>query len=409
MPSDPAASFDPTPDVARWLVSDEGLGVLRDTVADLDGGADELAVATRLRRGGVAAEHARGVLDAAVARRRARPRVPDADDLVLTTSSLEQSSHPAASGARAARYATAAAVTDLCSGVGGDALAIAARGARVTAVDLDAARLIFLAHNASVRGHDVRTVVADVLEHPVPPATLVHADPGRRSGGRRLRRLGELLPPVPELVARTAPAAGVGIALSPAVDLHDPGLPGEGELEFLQLGPQLLESSLWLGDLRRGDALATATLLEEDGSPRHRLSRTDPSPTTLPVGGIGDVLLEPRAAAVRARLHDQLGEELGARRVARHRALLTTDDAPASPWFDAWQVDAVLPLRAKAVAAWLRANDAGPVEIATHGVDVDPSDWWRRVGRPVRGPEGTRLHLVRLDTGSVCVVGRPLR
>ncbi|MBW3619719.1 MAG: hypothetical protein KY461_05695 [Actinobacteria bacterium] len=407
MPSDPAASFDPAPDVARWLVGDAGLDVLADVVRELDGGTAELAVATRLRRDGLAPDRARIALDAAVARRRARARFPDADALVLTTSALEQSSHPAASAARAARYADAASTTDLCSGIGGDALAIAARGPTVVAVDRDAARMTLLEHNARVRGLDVTAVVADVLAYPVPAGSPVHADPGRRAAGRRLRRLSELHPPVPSLLAHVAPAPGVGVALSPAVDLADPALPAAAELEFLQLGPQLLEASLWLGGLRHGSAVATATLLAADGAVRERRTRTAP-PAELPVGEVGSVLLEPRAAAVRARLHDTLGEELGARRLARHRALLTADAHVPSPWFDAWQVEAVLPLRAKDIAAWLRSADVGPVELATHGLDADPVAWWRRIGRPPRGPAGTRVHLVRLDDGAVCLIGRPL-
>lgn len=404
MPSDPATSFAPSAAAARWLVGGEGLRRLADVVAELDAGADELAIADRLRRDGVDPEHARTVLDAAQARYLARGRLPAADELVLTRAAWEQASHPAASTARAARFAGADAVTDLCSGVGGDALAIASAGPHVTAVDRDPARLTLLAHNAAVLGLPVTTVVADVLRHPIEAGALVHADPGRRAGGRRLRRLGELQPPVPALLAAVAPAAGAGVALSPAVDLADPDLPADAELEFLQLGPQLLESSLWLGDLRRGGAVATATLLDDDGAVVHRATRDGP-PAELPVGALGAVLLEPHAAAVRARVHATLGEELGARRIARSRALLTADAAPSSPWFDVWQVDAVLPLRAKAVAAWLRSADVGPVEIATHGLDADPVAWWRRLGRPPRGPEGTRIHLVRLDDGAVCVVG----
>lgn len=405
MPSDPAADFALAPDAARWLVADEGRRRVDEVVAELDAGADELGVAARLRRTGLDPERARSAIDGAYARIRARGRVDRAEELVLTTSALEQSSHPAVAAARAARFAGATAVTDLCSGVGGDALAIAAIGPSVTAVDRDEARLVLLAHNAAVLGLDVTTVVDDVLRRPVAPGSTVHTDPGRRAGGRRLRRLDELVPPVPALLAATAPAAGVGLALSPAVDLADPSLPDDGELEFLQLGPQLLESSLWLGELRRGGAVATATLLDDEGRVLHRAGRDGP-PATLPVGPVGRVLLEPRAAAVRARVHDALGEELGARRIARQRALLTADEAPPSPWFDRWEVEAVLPMRTRTVAAWLRDHDVGPVEIATHGVDADPVEWWRRLGRPPRGPEGTRIHLVRLDDGAACVIGR---
>lgn len=406
MPSGPAAGFLLTEAVASWLVSAPGRDVLAGVVADLDGGADELAVAARLRRDGVDGDRARGLLDAAQARRRARERYPDADELVLTTSALEQASHPSAAAWRARRYGDAGAsgrpVLDLGSGVGGDTLAIAASGPPVTAVDLDPARLVLLRHNAAVRGLDVTTVVADVLDHPVPSEALVHADPGRRRDGRRLRRLGEYLPPVPDLLAHTSGAAGVGVVVSPAVDLGDPGLPDGVELEFVQHDRQLLEASLWRGDLRRDAAVARATLLPAGES----RSRTGP-PVPLPVAAIGAVLLEPAPAAVRARLHDELGAECAARRIARRRALLTADAVPDGPWFRSWLVEDVLPLRAKAVRQRLRTLEDAPVEIATAGVDADPEEWWRRLGRPPRGPQGRRLHLVRTDDRAVCVVTRP--
>lgn len=403
MSSMPAAGFVLAPETAGWLVGREGLACLQETTAELEQGSDELAVATRLRSSGVPPERARALLDAAQARRRARERYDDADALVLTTAGLEQASHPAASAARAARFAAAGAeaVTDLCAGLGGDALALAERVAGVTAVDRDPARLTLLEHNARVRGVAVTTEVADVLQRPVDPAAFVHADPGRRRDGRRLRHLAEYQPGVPALATHTRGAAGSGIVVSPAVGLADPGLPEDAELEFVQLGRQLLEASIWRGALRHEGAVARATLLDTGAS----VSRAGP-PVEPPLGDVGELLLEPAPAAVRARVHGQLAAAVGARRLATRRALLTAEHRPAGPWFQVWLVEAVLALRVKPIRRWLREHDDEPVEIATHGVDADPDQWWRRLGRPPRGPRGRRLHLVRLDDGARCIVTR---
>ncbi len=59
--------------------------------------------------------------------------------------------------------AGARTVLDVCAGAGGDAIALARRGLRVTAVERDAARLALLAHNARVYGVAARL-------------TLVHGD-----------------------------------------------------------------------------------------------------------------------------------------------------------------------------------------------------------------------------------------
>ncbi len=401
MSAGPASSASLSPEVATWLVSEAGLEQLATVTAALDAGERELAIAARIRASGLDIGRSSAILDAAVARRRARDRYADADRLVFTTTALEQASHPAASALRAARYRDDGAIVDLCAGIGGDTLALAEVGP-VTAIDRDPARLVLLARNAAVRGRTVETVVADVLTYPVGAGAWVHADPGRRLEGRRLRRLGEYLPPVPDLLAHVAGAAGAGVVVSPAVDLTDPGLPPDAELEFIQHGRRLLEASLWTGGLRTGAAVARATLLPV-GESRVR----EGPPVELPVAGIGAVLLDPAPAAVRARLHGELGAEVGAHRLARRRALLTAATVPDGPWFEAWLVEDVLPLHAPGGRTKrLRELADAPIEIATHGVDADPEEWWRRLGSPPRGPQGRRLHLVRTDDGALCVVTR---
>jgi hypothetical protein len=367
--------------------------------AALDAAQDELAVATRLRTDGLSPDRATAVVGAAAARRRARPRWPDADRLLFTPTALEQASDPLVSAWRAGRLGEGQ-VHDLGAGIGGDALAIAAAGAAVTAVELDEGRLELLGHNARVRGLEVARRVGDALAVRLPPAATMHADPGRRRDGRRVRRLADHQPPVGALLARHASAPGRAVVLSPAVDLTDPDLPDDGELEFVQVGDELRESVLWLAALRRGRSRATATLLPAEVS----RSRTDRGPR-LPVGEIGDLLLHVAPAAVRARLHDELGAEVGAHRLATHLALLTVRDDPGpSPWFRRRRVHATLPARPKAVRAWLRTADARPLEIAVHGLDADPVAWWRALGRPPRGPAGWRLELLRTDHGGTAVI-----
>jgi hypothetical protein len=387
------------PGTARWLTSDEGLAAVARATASLDAGRDELALASSLRRDGLDAERATAVMGAATSRRRARDRWEDADRLLFTPSALEQASDPEVSAWRARRL-TGEEVWDLCAGAGGDALAIAATGATVHAVDLDAGRLELLAHNATVRQLDIPTQVADALQFDLPAGAVMHADPGRRRDGRRVRRLAHHLPAVGALLEVHASARSRVVVLSPAVDLADPDLPDDAELEFVQVGDDLLESVLWLGAARRGEARATATLLPS-GESRSRAARGP----RLPVGDVGEYLLHLAPAAVRARLHDDLGAEVRARRLATGRALLTSDHDPGtSPWFRRRRIRAVLPARPRAVRNWLREADELPIEIAVHGLDADPSAWWRALGRPPRGPTGWRIELVRTDQGGTAIV-----
>lgn len=385
---------------ARWLCRSEGLQAVARATARLDAGASELTVGTELREhGGLDAERATAVLAAAAARRRARRDWPQADRMLLTGVGLEQASAPAVAAWRARRLA-GRGVWDLCAGLGGDALAIAATGAEVTAVDLDAARLCLLAHNAEVLGLSVTTRVADALEVRPPARAWLHADPARRRDGRRVRRLADHVPPVDALLRRHAAAVARGVVLSPAVDLDDAALPADAELEFVADGQGLRESVAWLGAARSPGVVASATLLP---SGHHRTRRG--APARLPVGAVGTHLVEVEPAAVRARLHAEVGLEIGARRLARRRALLTVDGAPpASPWYRARPVVAVLPARQKALRRWLGDHPRLPVELVAHGMEIDPTAWWRGLGRPPRGPQGLRIELVRTDEGAKAVV-----
>jgi hypothetical protein len=396
-------------EVAAWLTSREGLDAVAAATRWLDDGQEPLRVAERVRGEGIDAARGAAVVAAATARRRARARWPDADRLLFTRTGLEQASDPAVSAWRARRFAGVAALEDRASGLGGDTLALGATGAAVTAIDLDPARLALLRHNAAVRGVEVATVLADALTHPVPRLGPVHVDPGRRDGGRRLRRLAELRPPVPALVDHLAPVvvdAGIAIVLSPAVDLADPDLPGGVELEFVQLGEDLVEAVAWTGALRATDTpAATAAILPADGGEVVTRSRHGTVPRR-PVGTVGDHLVEFAPAAVRARLHDEVAVEIDAIRVAERRALFTCRGAPPPPsvWWRTRPIVAVLPARPAAVRRWLATAEDRPVELVRHGVDGDLAAFRRGLGGPPGGPQGWRIELVRLDRGAMAIV-----
>jgi hypothetical protein len=276
---------------------------------------------------------------------------------------------------------------------------------------------VLLAHNAEVAGCSVSTHHADALTVALPPGAVVHADPSRRRDGRRVRRLADHQPSVPALLAAHRRTGAWALALSPGVDLDDPDLSddlGDIEVEYVQLGDALVEATVWLRPDDSGSRRTRATLLQDGEVVASRLG--DPATRNrLPVGELGAVLIEPAPAAVRARVHDDLGREIGAWRVADHRALLTSGlTPPPSPWYRARPVEAVLPARHKELRRWLRsrqdaAGAALEVELVLHGVDADPLELWRSLGRPPRGPHGLRLEFLRRDHDTITVVTRTPR
>ena len=434
---------------ARWLTSVAGLAAVTAVTRRLDEGATTLAVAEQLR--GAVADPARraAVVDAALARRRARARWPDAESLLFTGEALEQASDPAVSAHRAARLVVALTadggrggggagrLVDLGCGVGGDTLALARAappGVEVHAVDRDPGRLALLAHNAEVAGVEVTIRCADLRELTLSPHDVLHADPGRREGGRRLRHLSEYQPPVDALLAAHGHAAAGAVALAPGVDIDDAALPEDVEVEYVQLGDALVEATLWWGAAAADGPAVRRTRASLLPAPTGPGPSTSPILTShlgvpserewLPVAEVGALLIDPAAAVVRARLHDDLGRSIGAWRTARHRAVLSADRTPpTSPWLRARRVLAVLPGRPRAVRAWLRSAEAAAawrelagqhdaaaatttptVEVVLHGVDADPVAVWRELGRPPRGPRGIRVELLRRDTDTITVV-----
>lgn len=394
----------PSPEVAAWLVSSDGLHTLADVTVRIEG-SDALSVGTALRERGLAPDRAAAVTSVAETRLRARERYDDADRLVFTPTLLEQASHPAVAAWRARRFRDAGTVVDLCCGAGSDAMVLSEH-ATVVAVDRDPVACELARHNVRARGGAAMTVLGDARRPPIRPGPPVHIDPSRRRGSRRARALADYRPAVPAVLPDLRAAVGAGLIVSPAVDLDDRDLPDDGELEFVQVDDDLVEAVVWLGDLRTAGVRASATLLGSDGRVRARLARVGP-PGELPVRPFGRWLVEVAPAVVRSRLHDRVAAALDAWRVAERRALLSTDRRPdRSPLYRTWEVEAVLPVRARDLRRWLRDAEELPLEIATHGLDVDPEELWTRLGSPPRGPSGRRLHLVRLDTGAAAVATR---
>jgi hypothetical protein len=390
----------PDPDDARWLVSAAGRRVLEAVSSALAEGDDLLPVATALRRDGIPVKRAALVTDVATTQRRWGHDHPPGT--ILTRAAAEQASHPVVAAWRARRFAGVRTVVDLCCGVGVDAMAIARHADAVVGVEVDETRGVLAAHNLATSGADGGVVVGDASRPPVKLDGPVHADPSRRRGRRRARRLDDYDPPVSVLMGVLGEATSWGIVLSPAVNLADPALPGDVEIEFIQVGSALVEAVSWGGGLRDEGAVATATLLPE-GITATRTSTVD----RLPVAPPGEWLLEVVPAAVRARLHDVFAEAAGGRRLARGRALFTTTVEPEpSPWYDAHRIEAVLSARPRPIRAWLEDHPDAPVEVLSRGVDIDVDHLWRAIGAPPRGPQGRRIHLIRLDEGAVAIITR---
>lgn len=339
---------------------------------------------------------ARAAVEQTLLRRRARSKFPASFDLFFTRDGLEQATAEAVALHRARRFEGFPLAFDLGCGIGGDALALA-RSTRVVAADTDGLRVQILKANASRRtlADRIRVVRADVTRRFIkpPPGTAAFADPSRRLGGRRTRRVETAQPRLTDLMTWLPNLAGLGVKVSPAVDLKEVGrLPCE--VEFVSLDGDLKEATLWFGSLRHGTH--RATILPEG------LTLEAETPPGLGVGPVGRYLIEPDPAVMRAGLVTLLGDKLGARLLSSGIGLLTSDHEVPTPWGRTYRVVRADPFRLRSLQAMLAERGVGRLTIKRRGSPVEPEAIERKL--KLRGSGEATILLTRLQGVSSVVL-----
>jgi len=173
---------------------------------------------------------------------------------------LSAALHKAATFARVAP--AGALVVDIGCGVGGDAIALA-RAFPLLAVELSPARSWMAHRNLHMLSLRHLVVQADFnqLAMHLPSSTLLHADPARRTGGKR--GSSQYFPGIECIASIAATCSLAAIKVSPAADFA--ALPA-APLELIAVDDHVVEATLWLG--RGRDALRlqdrTATLIGDE-------------------------------------------------------------------------------------------------------------------------------------------------
>ncbi|MFC5215474.1 THUMP-like domain-containing protein [Streptomyces coerulescens] len=379
------------------LLTPEGRALL-DVVRDTDP-ADELAVATRLRR-----EHPAELVSAALGQARLRQRAvakfgaADAGRMFFTPNGVEQSTRASVAAYRAGRMRELGigSVADLCCGIGGDALALARAGIRVLAVDRDPATAAAARANAEALGLAdlIEVREADVTEVDTGGYDAVFVDPARRGGRGRIFDPEAYSPPLSWAVdaAREAPHAALKIA--PGIP-HE-AVPDDAEAEWISDGGDVKEAVLWFGT---APGAIRATLLP---GPRTLLSRGLPDPEVRPVGRY---LYEPDGAVIRAHLVAEVAEDLDGGLVDATIAYITADELRQTPYATAYEITDRLPFNVKKLKALLREREVGVLTVKKRGSAVEPEELRRKV-KP-QGPNAATVFLTRVAGAPTMLVGRP--
>ena len=407
---------------------------------------EALALGERLRAQG----HSPDLVAAALTQQRLRARAaakfgPFASTMLFTSDGLEQATRLAVAAHHAARYQHAGTtrVADLGCGIGGDALALAGLGLGVLAVERDEATAALATVNlmrfpeVTVRCADAREV--DLVAEGVDG---VFADPARRSGGRRLTDPEQWSPPLSTVLAWREQVPALGVKAAPGID--HALLPADAHVQWVSVDGGVLEADIWCGPLALegpgrsalvlrsapdatgevGDggagpdsgtgagSAAAGTTTSPDAVARPAVARlsdpecTDPTAPPLqlpPIAGqeeLGEYVLEPDGAAIRAGLVAHLASRAGATPLAPRIAYLTGPRLPGAdlaPFLRAWRVREVLPLRLKALRVRVREQGIGRLEIHRRGVDVSPDAL--RASLHLAGQAGETWLLTRMGPG----------
>ncbi|MFJ2831865.1 SAM-dependent methyltransferase [Streptomyces sp. NPDC087263] len=392
-PPSPLASF-------ATLLTPEGRALL-DEVRGTDP-AQELAVATRLRR-----EHPAALVSAALGQARLRQRAAakfgaeDAERMYFTPNGVEQSTRTTVATHRAQRLRALGvrSVADLCSGIGGDAIALARAGIRVLAVDRDPLTVAVARANADALGLAdlIEVREADVTEVDVSAYEAVFVDPARRGGRGRIFDPEAYSPPLSWAVGTASKAPLAALKIAPGVP-HE-AIPAEAEAEWISDGGDVKEAVLWFGT---EPGLVRATLLP---GPREVRGRGLPDPA---VRSVGRYLYEPDGAVIRAHLVAEVAEELDGGLVDETIAYITTDAARATPYASGYRITDQLPFGVKKLKALLREREVGVLTVKKRGSAVEPEELRRKVLPKAQGPNSATVFLTRVAGAPTMLVGHPL-
>lgn len=389
----------------RSLLTPEGWALL-ESLPPYDEQA-AIALGEKLRVEG----HDAGLVAAALTQSRLRARAHDklgpfADAMLLTPDGLEQATRLAVAAHHARRFVGAGVrrVADLGCGLGSDAMAFAALGLPVLAIDADELTAAFATVNlrhwadVEVRCHDVTTLDLPAM---LEPGDGVWLDPARRTtspgpGGRSKRTFDPeaFSPPYSFVldVAQQFPATGAKLAPGIAHRL----LPEGAEAQWVSVGGDVVECALWCGPLAREGVARSALVLDGAGGTHEVLGDADAGRPAS--GAVGAYLHEPDGAVIRAGLVGEVAAQLGARLIDPTIAYLTTDQVASSPVVHSYVVEDVMAFHLKALRAALRDRGVGTLTIKKRGSAIDPTQLRRQLR--LHGDAEATIALTR-------VAGRP--
>ncbi|TWT89637.1 hypothetical protein Mal64_00140 [Pseudobythopirellula maris] len=390
MPTTPPAGNDPIdPADCAWLLGEEANRLLVDNA---EAQATPQTVA-RLRKS-LPPQRAALVLLTVELRRRAANKFSRSDHMFFSRVGLEQATDEWTARYKAERFAGRRDARDLCTGVGGDLIALGGV-APASGVDRDGVLARFAERNAAAYGlENVAVQSCEASVAAVADCAAWHIDPDRRPQGRRTTQVAAHSPSLETLEAMHAATPHAAIKLAPAAEAPETWRQ-ERELEWISRGGECRQLVVWSGALatqagkRRATAIRAGANIPESES---RIATfVGPAGAAIePATSLGRYVLEPDPAVLAADLSGALAAKHGLGGVEPGVAYFTADKAPREPLLAAFEVLDVMPMDRKRLSAWLDERSVGRLEIKVRGLSVDPAALRKQL-RPRGDAEATLL------------------
>ncbi len=315
------------------------------------------------------------------------PQMMGSDDLLQQASSIRLGRYIARRLAR-----TGGSVHELCCGMGGDAISLAAEGMKVACVDISGESLICARQN--VRAADFADKCtfcqADIAELDLPADSVVHIDPDRRFGGRRSVAMEDYSPPADVLRKLVETTRAGAMKLSPALgrdELADwPGV----TLEHISEGGTCKQLVVWWGVNAENDAAAgeaggnRATIVSGELDAPQSISISAgvaPLAEIRAIENAGEYLIEPGPEVLAAGAVDDLAQREGLWRIGANLVWLFADAPADTPFGRSFHILDRVPGRVKDIRRAVNRLGGGVVEVKPRGVPMDTDKMQRALSR----------------------------
>lgn len=343
---------------------------------------------------------ARTALTTVLLRQKATAKFPFAHQLYYLKEALEQATSWPIAQHRAQRYAQAERILDLCASIGSDSLALA-QHAPVIAHELDFLRCKIAQQNSNLihTNHPILHVNSYINEYLYinkSLKTFLFFDPARRSDFKRKFNVNDYLPPL-NTIHSWQNAQGIGVKLSPGVDLAQLSSFNQAEIEFISLDGELKEAVLWLNQLKTGHR--RATLLP------YGISLVDLPTPTLPTSPPLAHIYEPDPAIIRAGMVTSLAKDFqNLYQLDPQIAYLTSDETLTTPLARRWDVEAWLPFNLKKLKAYLKQHNVGNLTIKKRGSPITPEALQAKL--KLKGTHSKTLFLTKHNNAPIVIIAQ---